>query len=51
MEPGEGLLTATIDLDELVRALDFDVVGHYARRNIFELTVDERPRPGVRVLR
>lgn len=52
MEPGEGLLTATIDLDELVRArYDFDVVGHYARRDIFELTVDERPRPGVRVLR
>lgn len=44
-----GLLCAEIDTDELVRArYDFDVVGHYARPDVFELSVDERPRPGVR---
>jgi len=44
-----GLLTAEIDTDELVRArYDYDVVGHYARPDIFELVVDERARPGVR---
>ncbi|PAV69385.1 hypothetical protein WR25_17286 [Diploscapter pachys] len=44
-----GLLCAEVDTDELVRArYDFDVVGHYARPDVFELSVDERPRPGVR---
>ncbi|AZF42169.1 Plant-induced nitrilase, hydrolyses beta-cyano-L-alanine [Pseudomonas sp. R1-43-08] len=46
-----GLLTAWIDTDELVRArYDYDVVGHYARPDIFELTVDERAKPGVRYI-
>ncbi len=40
-----GLLTARIDLDELVRArYDFDVVGHYARPDVFSLSVDERAK-------
>ena len=44
-----GLLTAEIDTDELVRArYDYDVVGHYARPDVFELVVDERAKPGVR---
>ncbi|QHC95755.1 nitrilase [Pseudomonas sp. R84] len=44
-----GLLTAEIDTDELVRArYDYDVVGHYARPDVFELSVDERVKPGVR---
>ncbi|TNF82512.1 carbon-nitrogen hydrolase family protein [Pseudomonas sp. ICMP22404] len=44
-----GLLTAEIDTDDLVRArYDYDVVGHYARPDVFELVVDERARPGVR---
>ncbi len=44
----EGLLTAEIDLDELVRArYDFDVVGHHSRPDVFSLSVDERARPGV----
>jgi nitrilase len=43
-----GLITATVDLDTLVGArYDFDVVGHYARPDLFSLTVDERARPGV----
>lgn len=43
-----GLLTAQIDLDELVRArYDFDVVGHYARPDVFSLQVDRRARQTV----
>jgi nitrilase len=46
-----GLLTAQIDTDDLVRArYDYDVVGHYARPDVFELTVDERAKPGVRFI-
>lgn len=45
---GEGLLTATIDLDDIPRArYDFDPVGHYARPDVFSLTVDESPRDAV----
>lgn len=41
----EGLLTAEIDLEELVRArYDFDVVGHYSRPDVFSLVVDEREK-------
>jgi nitrilase len=48
MEGGTGLLTAGIDTAELIRArYDFDVVGHYARPDVFSLSVDERPKPGV----
>lgn len=43
-----GLITADIDLDELVRArYDFDVCGHYARPDVFSLSVDERPKSTV----
>ncbi len=48
MEGGSGLLTAAIDPRDVIRArYDLDVVGHYARPDIFSLSVDERPRPGV----
>ncbi|MCK5274278.1 MAG: nitrilase [Alphaproteobacteria bacterium] len=45
---GECILTADIDLDEVVRGkYDFDVAGHYARPDVFRLHVNERPQPPV----
>ncbi len=45
---GETILTADLDLDEIVRGkYDLDVTGHYARPDIFRLHVDERPRPAI----
>ena len=39
----ECILTAAIDRDAITRGkYDFDVVGHYARPDVFELRVDER---------
>lgn len=39
---GECILTADLNLDDIVRArLDFDAVGHYARNDIFQLTVNK----------
>ena len=43
-----GLLAAQIDLEELVRArYDYDVVGHYARPDVFSLQVDRRAKSTV----
>lgn len=43
-----GLITAQIDLAELTRAkYDFDVVGHYARPDVFSLSVDARAKAAV----
>lgn len=40
-----GVVCADIDLDDTTRAaFDFDVVGHYARPDIFTLTADTTPR-------
>jgi nitrilase len=44
----ETILYADIDLGEVVRGkYDFDVVGHYARPDIFRLMVDEAPKAAV----
>jgi nitrilase len=44
----EGLLTAELDLGEVARSrLDFDVVGHYARPDVFRLEVNEQPARSV----
>jgi nitrilase len=45
---GPCILTAELDLDEIPRGkYDFDVVGHYARPDIFRLYVNTRPMPPV----
>jgi nitrilase len=45
---GEAILTADLDLDEIERGkFDLDVVGNYARPDIFALTVDRRPTAAV----
>ncbi|OGA17639.1 MAG: nitrilase [Betaproteobacteria bacterium RIFCSPLOWO2_02_FULL_66_14] len=45
---GECILSAEIDPGEITRGkYDFDVVGHYARPDVFRLVVNERPQPPV----
>ncbi|MGW1340862.1 carbon-nitrogen hydrolase family protein [Kribbella sp. NPDC002412] len=45
---GPGVLVAELDLGDLDRAkFDFDADGHYARPDVFTLTVDESPKPTV----
>ena len=42
---GETILFAEIDRDQIIRGkYDLDVVGHYARPDIFQLHVDEQPK-------
>jgi nitrilase len=49
---GETILTADLDLDEIARAkFDFDVVGHYARPDVFQLQVNEVPARTVQTTR
>ncbi len=44
----QGLITAEIDLDDIVRArYDMDPTGHYSRPDVFQLSVDERERPAI----
>jgi nitrilase len=43
---GEQVLYAELDMGEIARwKYDFDVVGHYARPDVFRLEVDTAPRP------
>jgi nitrilase len=47
---GEGILVADINLDEIAEGkYDLDVVGHYARPDVFRLSVNERPTPAVSI--
>jgi nitrilase len=46
----EGILYADLDLSEIVRAkLDFDVVGHYARPDVFQLIVNDGGNPPMKI--
>ena len=39
----EAILTADVDLEDTVRGkFDLDVVGHYARPDVFQLLVNEK---------
>lgn len=39
-----GIVTATLDLEDVSRhKLDFDVNGHYSRKDIFEFSVKDQP--------
>ena len=41
-------MTADLDLADIARGkYDFDVVGHYARPDVFRLHVNEEPQPPV----
>jgi nitrilase len=43
---GECILTADLDMGDIARGkYDFDVVGHYARPDVFRLHVNEQPQP------
>jgi nitrilase len=45
----EGIVTAELDLSEVARSkFDFDVVGHYARPDVFQLVVNTEPLSTVR---
>ncbi|CAN8255117.1 unnamed protein product [Cochlearia groenlandica] len=47
----EGLITADLDMGDIARAkLYFDVVGHYSRPDIFNLTVNDHPKKPVTFL-
>lgn len=40
----EGILTADADRDELIRSkMDFDVIGHYSRDDVFDFQVPGQP--------
>jgi nitrilase len=45
---GETILMADLDLCDITRGkYDFDATGHYARPDVFRLTVNEKPMPPV----
>ena len=47
---GEAILVAELDRAQIIRGkYDLDVVGHYARPDIFQLHVDERPKQPVTI--
>jgi predicted amidohydrolase len=49
LRDGEGILIAALDLREVTRGkFDLDTVGHYARPDVFSLSVNERANHPVR---
>lgn len=45
---GEGILHATLELSEIVRSrFDFDVMGHYARPDVFHVWINTQPQVSV----
>ncbi|MGB1250261.1 MAG: carbon-nitrogen hydrolase family protein [Candidatus Promineifilaceae bacterium] len=45
----EGILYADLNRREIARGkLDFDVMGHYARPDVFQLTINEQPQRSAR---
>ena len=45
----EGILYADLDMNEIICSkVDFDVVGHYARPDVFQLWVNEKPAQPVK---
>ena len=47
----EGILIAEIDVSRARGSrMEFDVVGHYGRSDVFELRIDGEATPGVRVI-
>lgn len=47
----EGILYADLDMGEITRSkVDFDVVGHYARPDVFQLLVNESPAEPVKII-
>ncbi|MGH8110443.1 MAG: nitrilase-related carbon-nitrogen hydrolase [Rhodanobacteraceae bacterium] len=47
---GEEILVADLDMGDIARGkYDFDVVGHYSRPDIFQLSVNEQPQSAVSV--
>lgn len=45
---GECILSADLDMGDIARGkYDLDVVGHYARPDVFRLYVNEKPMPAV----
>ena len=46
----ETILTADLDLNQIAEGkYDLDVAGHYARPDVFQLTVNERPAPPLKI--
>lgn len=51
VESGETIVYAELDLEEVIGAkLTHDVIGHYNRFDLFQLAVDRRQTPSIRLI-